>query len=510
MTAESLKCSCLGRWTKGKPCAMRLFCFPHAGAGAAVYSGWADLLPRGIEVCGVRYPGRESRLREPPHQSIPGLAEQLADELLPWMDLPFAFFGHSMGALVAFELARCLRKHQRRGPLILYASGRVAPHLVQLREPICHLSDAEFLERVGRMGGTPQEAFAQPELLELLLPILRADLGACEKYNCVADKPLDCPIVALGGSYDPQVTRHDLEAWQQHTRQEFSSRLIDGEHFFVSSKRKEVIKVLSDRLAPLVKDIGIDWQTLADVPALNDQEVHLWATATHGTRGQLVEAKAALAPDELRRADAFVFDVHRHRFVFRRAWIRRVLSAYTGLPAGELEFRANEHGKPELADCGKLHGLFFNSSNSDGMALLAVARGREVGVDIEAIRAHADLSSLAQTSLSKSEQRDLGEFREAERAAAFFRFWTCKEAVLKGRGQGLLAPLDEIRIAYQPHTDPVLLASGDDLDGSHRWELKSFQPFAGFCAAVATAGPLVGLTMLRTPAGVDGFEPKNR
>ncbi len=366
------------------------------------------------------------------------------------------------------------------------------------------------------MGGTPDEAFAQPELLELILPILKADLTVCETYTCDTESPLDCPITALGGTEDPQVSATDLVAWQEQTSGEFSSHLIEGDHFFVRSRHEEVTQIVSAELAELVSDSDCCWQTADRVPALGDTRIHLWAATLHATQAHLEMAEAVLSADERDRASRFVYDVHRYRFILRRAWLRRVLAAYTGQSADTIKLSPGPHGKPELADSPEAPDLRFNLSHSDGMALLAVTRGGELGVDIERVRPLDDLSSMVRNCLSADEQRDLARLDDDQRTSEFFRYWTCKEAIVKAHGEGLGIPLESVPVAFRPGADPEIVAAklsapGDRVfksDGvfkTEQWSLKSFVPFAGFSAAVAAPRPAVQVELLRAPCGISGW-----
>lgn len=233
--------------------ALRLFCFPYAGGGAAVYAPWAGALPETIEVIAVQPPGRAERLAEPAHAELGSLVEALFAPIGPLLDRPFAFFGHSMGALVSFELARALRRARCPQPQILIASGHGAPHLPARRPPAHHLPTPEFLGELRRLGGTPPEVLAHNELLELLLPTLRADFALCETYSYGYGAPLACPIVALGGLEDPDVSRADLEAWGDHTLAGAYVRMVPGGHFFLHSARQLVLTVVARELS------GLSW-----------------------------------------------------------------------------------------------------------------------------------------------------------------------------------------------------------------------------------------------------------
>lgn len=229
----------------------RLFCLPYAGGAPAGYRVWADLLPADVEVCPVQLPGRGSRFREAPFRSTSELVAALADGLLPLLDLPFALFGHSMGALVAFELARELRRREGPVPFLLALSGHQAPRRPAPEPPFSHLPDAEFLAEVRRRyDGIPPEVLAEEELLRLLLPVLRADIQVLESYAYAAEEPLDCTISCFGGEEDPHVSLGDLQAWRDETSGPLRVRTFPGGHFFVESARDEVLRCLSLDLAP--------------------------------------------------------------------------------------------------------------------------------------------------------------------------------------------------------------------------------------------------------------------
>ena len=200
----------------------RLFCFPHAGAGSAVFHDWHLALPDQIEVRPLQLPGRESRLREPPFTEIEPLASAVGDVLQGLLDRPFGFFGYSMGALLAFEVARELRRRGAAMPGRLFVSSNIAPHWPRTHPPIAHLPREQFLDWIRRVYNPPEEAWRVPELMELLLPVLRADMSICDNYAYSDDTPLDCPIDAFGGSQDLGTPSEGLDAWRLQTTAEFS------------------------------------------------------------------------------------------------------------------------------------------------------------------------------------------------------------------------------------------------------------------------------------------------
>lgn len=231
---------------------VRLVCFPYAGAGTAVYHGWADLLPPGVEVVLVRPPGREVRIKEPPFTSLQALVQELAPLVAEHVEGPFVFFGHSMGGLTAFEVARELRRRYGRQPALLCVSGRHAPHLQHADPPIHALPQEAFIrELVQRYNGIQRAILDEPELLRLYLPCLRGDFAVLETYRHVPEPPLDCPIATFGGVEDGRALPEELEAWRQHTAAGFSRQLFPGGHFYLGDKggpRQALLEALSQQL----------------------------------------------------------------------------------------------------------------------------------------------------------------------------------------------------------------------------------------------------------------------
>ena len=248
------------RWiTRPRPsprARLRLLCLPHAGGGASAFRGWADALPAEVEVCPVQLPGREDRLAEPPFDRLAPLVQALADAVEPLLSLPFAVFGHSNGALVGFELARALRARGRPQPVHLFASGRRAPDLPPDRPPIHSLPEADFLAELEELGGLPRELLEHRELLELLLPMLRADVAVHETYRFQEQPPLACPITAYAGVADPKVSRPQVEAWARHTAGRFTLRTFPGGHFYLQEQRAELLRTLSADLHGVFADLA--------------------------------------------------------------------------------------------------------------------------------------------------------------------------------------------------------------------------------------------------------------
>jgi medium-chain acyl-[acyl-carrier-protein] hydrolase len=229
--------------------ALRLFCFPHAGGGPAIFYDWSRQFHPAVECVAVQYAGRGMRLRERPATAVDAIVAEIADALAGAQDLPFAFYGHSFGAKIAFETARELRRRGIAGPQHLFAGAALPPHLELPFSPIHHLADNEFIHQVQiRYGGIPAAISREPELLELFLPSLRADFVAYETYLYRPGLPLDLPITALGGTLDGMVTAGMLGQWATHTTAAFALRMFPGDHFFPSTCREALLQELESRL----------------------------------------------------------------------------------------------------------------------------------------------------------------------------------------------------------------------------------------------------------------------
>lgn len=222
--------------------AHRLVCFPHAGGSASFYFPVSRTLAPGADVLAIQYPGRQDRRHEPCVDSIPKLADALAEELSPWFDRPVTFFGHSMGASLAFEVAARL---EERGIVLhgLFASGRRAPSTV--REERVHLKDDDgLIAEITRLSGTDTQLLGDPEILRMILPAVRADYRAAETYRYTPGPRLSCPVLALTGDNDPHVTLEEARAWGEHTSGRFGLRVFPGGHFYLNSQAAEVMEAL--------------------------------------------------------------------------------------------------------------------------------------------------------------------------------------------------------------------------------------------------------------------------
>lgn len=240
-----------GRWIRGYrrvPGGVPVFCFPHAGGAASYFHSWSASLAPGIEVLAVQYPGREDRAAEPCVTSIAELADQIHAALGPWLPGRFAFFGHSMGAILAFEVARRIAREQGRGPAHLFASGRLAPPCHRHRD-LHRAGNPALIAELLSLGGTDPRILQDSGALELILPAMRADYTASERYRFEPGPPLSCDITAMTGDRDPQGTLGEVAAWSAHTTGAFSLRVYPGGHFYLDDCRAQVLELISSSLA---------------------------------------------------------------------------------------------------------------------------------------------------------------------------------------------------------------------------------------------------------------------
>ncbi|WP_327121817.1 alpha/beta fold hydrolase [Streptomyces sp. NBC_01341] len=229
--------------------AVRLFCLPYAGGAASAYARWPASFGGEVEVCGVELPGRQSRFGEQPFTRMGMLVDALASAVEPELKLPYALFGHSMGSLVAFELARELHRRGIPGPRVLFVSGGPAPQSRQARPRVHDRSDAIVIDRMRSLGGLSEEILAETELLELLLPTIRADFELLDTYAYRPGPPLACPVVAFSGTEDQAVPAARVEAWHEQTSAAFTHHELPGGHFFLRSAQEPLLQRVRASLA---------------------------------------------------------------------------------------------------------------------------------------------------------------------------------------------------------------------------------------------------------------------
>ncbi|MBU7581852.1 MAG: thioesterase [Nostoc sp. TH1S01] len=227
---------------------LRLFCFPYAGGSSLIFRTWPDYLPPSIEVCAIEIPGRGRQLKLSPFSRIEPLVDAIASAINPYLDKPFALFGHSMGGLVSFELTRLLHKKYGIVPVHLFISGRRAPQVPNSKPPIHNLAEPAFIEELRHLNGTPREVLENAELMQLFLPILRADFAVLETYIYKPEPPLECPITVFGGLQDSEVGCDELQAWQEQTNADFNLHMFPGDHFFLHSSQSVLLEKLAKYL----------------------------------------------------------------------------------------------------------------------------------------------------------------------------------------------------------------------------------------------------------------------
>jgi medium-chain acyl-[acyl-carrier-protein] hydrolase len=250
---------------RSHPGRIRLVCFPCAGGGASSYYSWSAALAPDIDVCAIQLPGREARVSEQPFTRLDALLERLTAALVPHLDGPFALFGHSMGALLAYETARQLRRSHGLTAVHVFASGRRAPGLPPSEPPVHAWPDRDLLRHLGDLNGIPDEIFRDRAFMNEMLPVFRADLTLCETYQYRQDLPLTCDLTVLGGDSDPHVPAADLEAWHTETTGRCQVMVLPGDHFFIRTASRAVLDVVTGALRPYGQGARAAYRPRADL-----------------------------------------------------------------------------------------------------------------------------------------------------------------------------------------------------------------------------------------------------
>ncbi|CDG83358.1 thioesterase II family protein [Janthinobacterium agaricidamnosum] len=237
----------------GAPRRLRLYCFCYAGGSAVSFMPWQALLDPAIEVCAIQLPGRGPRLAEAPYEALPPLIETLALMTGAAGELPFAFFGHSLGALIAFELARYHQRHDLPMPRHLFVSGCAAPQHRGVSRQLHALSDDGLIDALKEYNGTPPEILAHRELMQMVLPAIRADFRLVEQYQYRASLPLNIPVTALAGRRDERIGEEEVAGWGKETSLPLAVEWYQGDHFFIHPERDAVLRRISATLAGLLQ-----------------------------------------------------------------------------------------------------------------------------------------------------------------------------------------------------------------------------------------------------------------
>jgi surfactin synthase thioesterase subunit len=230
---------------------LRIFCFPFAGGGANVYMPWVARMRDDVEMVLIQPPGRGARMLEPPHEQMDAFVDELAQHAGYFTETPYVFFGHSLGSRVAFELSLLLQSLGMALPEYFIASGSRAPHLPNEKRWVHDLPHAEFLEELASLNGTPREVLENKELMELLVPVLRADFKIADTYRAKAVK-MPFPILVLNGRDDDGITPDQISAWQDLTGSDYASIELPGDHFFIIEYGDRVVPIVSSVLEKVV------------------------------------------------------------------------------------------------------------------------------------------------------------------------------------------------------------------------------------------------------------------
>jgi surfactin synthase thioesterase subunit len=228
---------------------VRLYCLPHAGGSASAYRPWFDSMD-GIAVCPVQPPGRETRLRDTPYDRMGPLVAELADVVMAHQTGPYAVYGHSLGALVGFELLREIRRRGGDGPVHFFVSGCPAPDFYDRDDAdrVAEMDDSQIVGLLRRLGGTPDWMLSDPSVLRMILPPFRADFSVKETYRYQWQQPLATPITAIAASRDPRAGVESMAGWLRQTNRSYQTHTVDGGHFAVLERPRRTHRIIADAL----------------------------------------------------------------------------------------------------------------------------------------------------------------------------------------------------------------------------------------------------------------------
>ncbi|MEH1015839.1 thioesterase domain-containing protein [Micromonospora sp. CPCC 206060] len=390
-----------------------LFCLPYAGGDATAYWRWPDLLPGSVRVDTVELPGRDGR--RPGHQGIE--VGDVAARIAAHAHAPYALYGHSMGARLAFEVIRELRRTGTPLPVRLYVGAAHPPHLPEPITRLAHLSVDAFLEQLILRAGTPPVVRDDPDIREAVLPTLRTDLDWLKRYRYRPADPLPVPVVAFAGLDDREVPDDMMLGWARHTSASFRLHTLVGDHLFIRTAPQTVTAMIAADLAAALSDVPAG---PAVAPPAAD-EIHLWRMALdHLPAG--TTATGELSTEEAARAARIADPTERRRHVASRVALRDLLRRYGTDPL-----------RSEPA------GLRWSIGRSAGTAVVAVCQ-EDLGVDLETLRPMADFDAFCERVLAPAERAEVLAEPEEHQLRAAMRCWTAKEAVRKATGSAPAGP----------------------------------------------------------------------
>jgi medium-chain acyl-[acyl-carrier-protein] hydrolase len=220
---------------------LRLFCFPYAGGSSEIYRSWQRWFPEQVDLCLVHLPGRGKHMSKPAFTQTVPLVSAIVERIIPEINVPYALYGHSMGATISFEVIRELSSRRCAGPQHLFVSGHRAPQWPRTEPATFHLPHNEFVAELKRLNGTPTEVLDNPELMELFIDLLRADFQMVETYQYHPKEQLSCPITVYGGLDDQCVTQESCRAWQEQTSARCRVTMVKGDHFFIRNPKPDFV-----------------------------------------------------------------------------------------------------------------------------------------------------------------------------------------------------------------------------------------------------------------------------
>jgi phosphopantetheine--protein transferase-like protein len=443
----------------------RLVILPHAGGGPAYYRDWVKGVPDDYETVVAQLPGHEARWKEPPLTHMEPIADNLIRELSTLDCRPLTLFGHSLGAVIAYELARRLTVER------LIVAGARAPHLPRIRKTLYDLNDIQLLQELKQLGGTPTALLDNEEVFSLFLPTLRADLEVLETYSHSHGKTLDVPLTVVGGFVDDRTPLVDLLSWKDLNSGPTHIEANAGGHFFCG--------------APGTLTTGAGFLRSLTLPARQEPEQDLHVVKL----GQSPETVAGfcdcLDDSERHRADRFLRPEHRDRFIVGRGTLRQILGRHLSLAPSDVRIVVSPSGKPGLHQDHN-SDINFNLSHSDHLAAIFIAKRQKVGVDIEQVRGDVDHAGLAERYFAPAERADVIAVDESQRLARFFAYWTGKEAYSKARGLGLNLPLDQYDIKLDDRGYPACVQDRTLPPNQAPWHVCGINIADGFAAAIAS------------------------
>lgn len=224
----------------------RLFCMHYAGGGAMTFRNWGKLVADDLDVVALQLPGRETRYSEKAYVDMRPLVSDLVTAIEHLLDMPYIFFGHSLGALISFEVIREIRRRGNTLPELFIPSGHHAPHMPDRKPPIYDADDEQFRRRLQLYDGTPAEILNDDDFFRVFMPVFRADFQVLGTYKYTNEMPLDCPILALDGTQDATVNENELYGWEQHTSRQFRYRRFVGGHFFIKPNENQITRLINE------------------------------------------------------------------------------------------------------------------------------------------------------------------------------------------------------------------------------------------------------------------------